>query len=268
LNVEAAELSVRIAEQQLVDAQQGVSTHDVAAAQASLTQSLATLNRLLEGPTDSDLQLARIQIQQSELSVQSASSNLNNAILKAPFDGVIGKVDYVEGEQATPGKTALIVLDDASFHVDVLIDEVDIAKVSEGQLAFVKLDAYPDQPISGHVVSLAPDSVTNNGVVSYQVRIEIDKTDLEIHDGMTATVDIVVSELTDVLLVPNWAVRFDRQTGMAFVNIKEPDNTIQEVRIEIGQRGESFSEVRGGVKEGDVVVVSLESQGLLGNGGQ
>lgn len=269
LDVAASELSVQIAEQELIDAQQGVSSHDIAAAQASLGQSLATLNRILEGPTENDLALAKIQIDQAQLSVQSATSNLDNAILKAPFDGVIGKVNLVQGQQAVPGQTALVVLDDSSFHVDVLIDEVDIARVKEGQLAFVKLDAYPDQQFSGHVVRLSPDSVTSNGVVSYQVRVELDKTDVEIHDGMTATVDVVVSELTGVLLVPNWAVRFDRQTGQAFVNIREPDNTIQEVRIEVGQRGESVSEVRGGLKEGDVVVVSLDaSQTLLNSSTQ
>jgi len=265
-DVASTELAIQIADQELIDAQQGATTNDVAGAQATLAQSLATLNRLLEGPSASDLALVNVQIQQSQLAVQSAASNLDNAVLKAPFDGVVGKVDYVQGENAVPGQTALTLLDESSFHVDVLIDEVDIAKVKEGQLAFVRLDAYPDQQISGHVVSVAPDSVTSNGVVSYQVRVDLDKTDLTLHDGMTATVDIVVSELTGILLIPNWAVRFDRQTGLAYVNILEPDNSVQEVRIDIGERGESSSEVRGGVKEGDVVVVSSDSGSLLDSG--
>jgi HlyD family secretion protein len=267
LDVAASELAVRIAEQELIDAQQGLAPHDVASAQAALAQSLSTLNRLLEGPTESDLALARIQIEQSELSVQAARKSLDNATLTAPFDGVIGEVNYVEGEQASPGRTALVLLDDTSFHVDILIDEVDIARVKEGQVAYIRLDAYPDRQLTGHVASLAPDSITVNGVVSYQVRVEVNPADVEIHDGMTATIDIVVAELKSVLLVPNWAVRFDRKTGQAFVNIRQPDNTIQEVRIELGERGQDFSEVRGGIKAGDVVVVSLESAPLL-NGGQ
>jgi HlyD family secretion protein len=260
LDVASAELAVRIAEQQLIDAQQGVSSHDIGGAQASLAQSLSTLNRLLEGPTDTQLALANSQIQQSALAVESAKSTLKNAVLDAPFDGVVGEVNYVPGEQAVPGQIALVLLDDSSFHVDVLIDEVDIAQLKEGQLAFVRLDAYPDQQLSAHVVRVAPDAVNSNGVVSYLVRVNLDSPGVAVHDGMTATVDIVVSELTNVLLVPNWAVRFDRQSGQAFVNVQRPDNSIQEVMIGLGQRGASASEVRSGLAEGDTVVVSLSRQ--------
>lgn len=267
-DISSAELGVKIAEQQLLDAQQGTSSNDIAVARASLAQSQATLNRLLEGPTPDDLELANVQIQQAQVAVQAARSALTNAVLIAPFDGVIGKLNYLPGEQALPGQTALVVLDDSAYHVDVLIDEVDIARIKEGQVAFIKLDAYPDQQLSGHVIKIAPDATTLNGVVSYLVRVDLDKTGLALRDGMTATVDIVVSQLTNVLLVPNWAVRFDRTTGNAFVNIRRPDNTIEEIQIQVGQRGENYSEVRAGLKQGDVVVVSLDRQQLAGPGSQ
>lgn len=259
-DIESAELGVRIAEQQLINAQQGVSSYDIAVARASVAQAQATLNRLLEGPTEIDVELGRLQIKQAQLALQSARLSLENAVLDAPFAGTVAEVDYRVGEQVAPGLPALVLIDDAAFHVDVMVDEIDVARVKEGQLAFLQLDAWPDAQVSGHITRIAPDGISIAGVVSYQVRVKIDATDVPIRDGMTSTVDIVVTELTDVLLVPNWAVRFDRRTNEAFVNIRRPDGTIEEIKIEVGVRGETMSEVRQGLKEDDEVVVSLQRE--------
>lgn len=259
-DIESAELGVKIAEQQLINAQQGVSSYDIAVARASVAQAQATLNRLLEGPTDIDIELGRLQIKQAQLALQSARLSMENAVLDAPFAGTVAGISYRVGEQVSPGLRALVLIDDTEFNVDVMIDEIDVVRIKEGQLAFLKLDAWPNAQVSGHVTRIAPDGVSVTGVVSYQVRVNIDATDVPIRDGMTSTVDIVVTELTDVLLVPNWAIRFDRRTNEAFINIRRPDGTIEEIEIEVGVRGETMSEVRRGLKEGDEVVVSLQRE--------
>jgi HlyD family secretion protein len=259
---EAAEAAVHIAEQELMNAQQGVSTNEIGVSQAAVSQAQAALQRLLEGPTQVDIDLARLQIEQAEVAVQNARASLYDASLSAPFDGVIAEVNYDIGEQASAGLTAVVLLDDSSFHIDVLVDEIDIVRVAVGQLAFIDLDAWPGAEVSGRVVRIAPEGREVNGIVSYEVRVEVDHSSVDIRDGMTATVDIVVSELTDILLVPNWAIRFDRTTGTAFANVRRPDGTVEEVQVEIGVRGASMSEVRAGLQEGDEVVVSLEREGL------
>ena len=260
--VASNELAVQIAQQQLINAQQGASSNDIAAAQAAVWQAQATLARLLEGPNDIDVQIARLQIQQAELAVQNVRASLEDASLVAPFDGIVTQVRYAVGEDVVPGLPAVVLLDDSSFYIDALIDEVDIAKVHVGQLVFVNLDAWPDANVTGHVQRIAPEGINVGGVVSYSVRVLLDPTDVSLRDGMTATVDIVVSELTHVLLIPNWAVRFDRSTGQAYTNVLQDDGTIQEVQIEIGVRGSTVSEVRRGLREGDRVVVSSQREGI------
>jgi HlyD family secretion protein len=260
--VASNELAVQIAQQQLINAQQGASSNDIAAAQAAVWQAQATLARLLEGPNDIDVQIARLQIQQAELAVQNVRASLEDAKLVAPFDGIVAQVRYTVGEEVVPGLPAVVLLDDSSFHIDALIDEVDIAKIHVGQLVFVSLDAWPDANVTGHVQRIAPEGVNVGGVVSYSVRILLDPTDVPLRDGMTATVDIVVSELTRVLLIPNWAIRFDRSTGEAYTNILRDDGTVEEIRIEIGVRGSTMSEVRSGLQEGDRVVVSSQREEL------
>ena len=266
--VEAAELAVQIAQQELINAQQGVSSNDIAVAEAAVRQAQASLSRLLEGPTEIDIQLAQIQFEEAKLALENARLALEDAEIVAPFDGVIADVRYEIGEQVVAGLPAVVLLDDSAFYIDLLVDEVDIARIEEGQLAFISLDAWPEAEVTGHVVRIAPDAVDVNGVVSYEVRVQLDESDVEIRDGMTATVDIVVSELTDVLLVPNWAIRFDRDTGAAYVNVQRDDGTIEEIEVEVGVRGATMSEVREGLTEGDVVVVSLERENFSFFGGQ
>jgi len=260
--VASNELAVQIAQQQLINAQQGASSNDVAAAQAAVWQAQATLSRLLEGPNDIDVQIARLQIQQAELAVQNVRASLEDAKLVAPFDGIVAQVRYAVGEEVVPGLPAVVLLDDSSYYVDALIDEVDIAKIRAGQLVFVTFDAWPNADLTGHVQRIAPEGVSVGGVVSYGVRILLDPADVPLRDGMTATVDIVVSELTRVLLIPNWAVRFDRSTGEAYTNVLRDDGTIEEIRIELGVRGSTMSEVRSGLREGDRVVLSSQREGL------
>ena len=72
---------------------------------------------------------------------------------------------------------------------------------------------------------------------------------------MTATAAIVVDEVRNVVLVPNWAIRRDRNTGQTYVGLLR-SGVIEEVSITLGERDDEYSEVRAGVQPGDVVAVS------------
>ncbi|HRQ11806.1 MAG TPA: hypothetical protein PK205_00675, partial [Promineifilum sp.] len=63
-------------------------------------------------------------------------------------------------------------------------------------------------------------------------------------------------------VVPNWAVRLNRETGEAFALVRRADGTIGEVIIETGLRNEQYSEVISGLSEGDQVVLTNERAGL------
>lgn len=259
---EAAELAVQIATLDLANAQQGAPDSDIAASQAQVRQAQATLSRLLEGPNDIDLQLADLAVEQARLSLENAQAALADAQITAPYDGLVTAVNLEAGEQATAGMPAVRVLDTSDYTVVVSVDEIDIVRLREGQLVFVELDAYPNAELTGTVSSVSPVGLSVAGVTTYEVRVDLDETDVPIRDGMTATVEIVVSELTDVLLVPNWVVNFDRTTGQSYVNVVRDDGTIEQVEVELGVRGASMSEVRSGLREGDTVVVSLEREGF------
>ena len=170
-------------------------------------------------------------------------------------------------DRATPGAPAMTILNEDAYHITVQVDEIDIDRVEVGQPAAITLDALPDAPLTGTVSEIAPTSTSTTGVVTYLVTINIADDAANLRPGMSASAAITVDEIDAVLVVPNWAVRLNRETGEAFVLVRRADGTVEEVVVETGLRNESASEVLSGLNEGDVVVLTNEREGLNFFGG-
>jgi HlyD family secretion protein len=200
-------------------------------------------------------------VEQARTALDVAELRLERSELMAPFDGVVAVVNAKAGELASNLTPAVVLLDPGQFHLDVTVDEVDVAQLSIGQAVTITVDALPGLSLSGRVDRLAPTGTIVGGVVNYAARLTLDSTDASLRAGMSATAEVVVAEVRDVVLVPNWAIRRDRRTGQAYASLKVGDGLI-EAPIETGLRGEAYTEVLGGVKEGDVAAVSTEREGI------
>ena len=148
-----------------------------------------------------------------------------------------------------------MVADASRFYLDVLVDEVDIATVQAGQAVTVTLDALPNLVLAATVEKIAPVAQVNAGVVSYPVRLALAAGAGQLRGGLTATAAIVVSEVHDVVLAPNWAIRRDRDTGAAYVSLLR-DGALVEVPVTLGARDEEYSEVVAGAAAGEIAAVS------------
>jgi HlyD family secretion protein len=257
-DLQAANAAIAAAEAQVESAQGNVQV-----AEANLARAQAANDRLQEGPTDDDIAILEAQIDSAETNLQMAQLRLEQAMIVAPMDGRIASLQIRAGEQATPGAPAITLIDEGAYHIEVSVDEIDIEKVEEGQPVEITLDALPDTILEGVISEIAPTAVTSGvGVVTYLVTINIDAGDVALKPGMTANATIITDLLDNVLVVPNWAIRLDRETGQALVNRLTVTGDIEEVPVVTGLRNEQFSEVISGLNEGDVVVVTNEREGL------
>lgn len=284
--LEAATLNLRAAEAALVDlnnpagpadiqvanaaiagaqAQVQAAEGNVAAAEAQLARARAAADLMLEKPTADETAILEAQVNSARTNLELAQLRLQQAQIIAPIDGTVANVLIRAGEQATPGAPAISVLNEDAYHISVNVDEIDIDRVEVGQPVTITLDALPDLPVAGVVSEIAPISTSTSGVVTYLVTINLDEqTSAELRPGMSASAAITVDELDGVLVVPNWAVRLNRETGEAFVLIRRADGTIEEVAVETGLRNEQLSEVISGLSDGDEVVLTNEREGLSG----
>lgn len=249
-NLEAARL--RLEQVQLPPNQDALG-----AASASIAQAQAQVDKLREGPSDLEIAKARIQVNQSTLAVERAQRDLDNTILRAPFGGVVSFISVMPGTVTSAGVPEITVIDDSHLHIEVNVDEHDIGKISTGQSATVRFDALPSASVSGQVTAVSTVPSTDNEVVTYSVRIELAPHELRILSGMTATADITTQRLARALIVPNWAVRFDRASGQAYVSILRTDGGLQDIPVALGLRGETHSQVIAGLEEGQSVAVSI-----------
>ncbi len=233
-------------------------------ARSGLLTAQNSLQRLLDGPADEDLAIARAQVRQADLSVQQTENSIANARLVAPISGVISLVNLRQGELYS-GQPAIRLTDLASFHMTVLVDEIDVRQVAVGQTVRLSLDALPDQDLTGQVTSVSPTADSVGGVVAYSVEIVPDATDAPLRAGMSATAIITTAQVDNVFLVPNRFIQPDRETGKFYVyKMAAGQPALQEV--ELGLRNDRSSQILAGLTDGDqLALVSLSAEERLQN---
>jgi HlyD family secretion protein len=277
----AAEAQVAQAEAQLAQLLDRPTANELAAAEAQVAQAEAQLAQLQERPKAEDVAVFEAQVEEAVVALAQAQSQLEDAVITAPFDGAILAVEVREGEWATPGAPAFVMAATEPLILEVNVDEVDVAQLDEGQTAHLTFDALKDEELAGTVTYIAPASTNVGGAVAYPVEVSFSPGDLPVRLGMTADVDIVVASAGDALLVPNQAIESDRAAGLYYVIIPRTDglreaaegDTTERVEVIIGLRDGSQTQIVEGLSEGDVVVLpqvpeQTESQQRFGPGGQ
>jgi HlyD family secretion protein len=94
------------------------------------------------------------------------------------------------------------------MQIDAAVDEGDIGGVKDGQEVDFTVDAYPNRTFHGVVKQVRNAPTTVNNVVTYDTVISVKNADLKLKPGMIATVSIIVADLTNILQIPNSALRF------------------------------------------------------------
>jgi HlyD family secretion protein len=231
---------------------------NVDALQAQYDAAQAQLDKLLAGVTAAEIATAQAQVAQAQVGLDLAELALEKAVLKAPSDGVVSRVDVEPGEFVAPQAPILQLLDDSAFRIEVDVDEADIGWVEAGQEVQLTLDSFPGQTLTGRVIGIDTSATLDTGVVSYGVTIETDPASLLLRGGMTVNAEIVTDQREHVLLVPNRAIWIDAVDGQPFVERDLAEDIIR-VDIEQGLANDEFSEVLSGVNEGDTLVVRSAS---------
>ena len=251
----------------------GASDAEIAAAEADLASAKASLDGLISEPSASNLKIYETRLAQAETNLQEAQNGLDEATLAAPFDGVITAIHVSMGENATG--LAAELLDSNSLEVILSVDEIDVGQLAVGQQARISMETWPSEEIASEITAIAPSSsASNTGVVTYDVHLALEQTDLPILVGMTANADLVTKVGKDVLLVPNAAVTADRENGTYSVNLIRTDEdgstTVLPVEVTIGLKDTDHTQIISGLTEGDIVILGTfeaPTQGFGPSGG-
>jgi HlyD family secretion protein len=235
-------------------------------AQAQVQSAKASLDTLVSPRVESQVQAAAA-LEQARLSLEQAKRNLAEAAITAPFDGLITAVTTSAGSSSS--NATITIVDTSQLHVDVLVDETEIANVAVGQKATLTLDALTGITLTGQVANVNPSGTVSNGVVNYSVRVNLDPTDAALKLDMTANASLIGERHENVLAVPTKAIRSGRaanqaamQTGQTLTTTTTSnmvlvlqDGRPRPVPVTVGMTADDLTEVSGDLQEGNQVLV-------------
>jgi len=178
---------------------------------------------------------------------------------------VVAEVDIEVGEWTTPSPPALPIppvldlIDPTSMYVSAPMDEVDSSRIRLEQPVRVTLDPFPGQHYSGHVHKISPyvlDIEEQNRTVEIEVELDDRVFAATLLPGTSADVEVILSVKEGVLRLPTSAL-FEGQKVFVLEN-----GRLRLRPIAIGLKNWDFVEIVDGLNEGDVVVISLDQEGL------
>ncbi len=253
-NLAAAKENLRIAENTLALYTNPPESIDVEISQAKIAVALAQYEdaqreweRQKDGPDPRDIAAL-------EARIAALQATIGLSQITAPFSGTVTEVSNLVGDQVNAGSPAFRIDDLSQLLVDVEVPEVDINRVKVGQTVQLTFDAITAAQYEGKVSQVARVGNETGGIVNFKITIEILNPDDQVLPGMTAAVNIIITQLTDVLTVPNRAVRLLDNQQVVYVL---RNNTPTAVEIVIGASSDSVSEIiSGDIKIGDLIILN------------
>ncbi len=239
-------------------------------------QKLATQNFIAHQQADDQQYIVHQDegtVKLDEGLVEGAKLNLGYTDIISPVDGVVVSRNVTQGQTVaatyqTP-TLFLIATDLKQMQVDTNVSESDIGNTKQGNKANFTVDAFPKRVFQGSVVQVrqSPQSVQN--VVTYDVVVGVDNTDLALMPGMTASTQIIADQRSDVVRVPDQALRYTPsgtaggEPGQSRLWLLRDGHAVA-VPVVLGLDDDSFTEiVSGDVKPGDRAIVA-EQHGAAG----
>ena len=228
----------------------------------------------------SALDQARAQIGVDEATIQQREAALATAQVNLDYTNIVSPVDgTVVSRAVTMGQTVaasfqtptlfLIATDLTQMQVDTNVSESDIGGIKEGNKSLFTVDAFPKRTFNGQVSQVRQSPQTVQNVVTYDVVVSVDNTDLALKPGMTAATRIIVDQRSDVLRVPSQALRYapagqrggrisDGDQGFVWV-LRDGQPT--RVAVTTGLDDDTYTEiVKGDLKVGDQVIVNEQRE--------
>nr|WP_292498513.1 efflux RND transporter periplasmic adaptor subunit [Mesorhizobium sp.] len=219
VQIERATASAKAAAAAVEDAKVTLQENQNAVVRASaLTKRGMATDQSLEAATatrdrsKAALDSAEANLAIAEADLKAQQTDLAKSTIYAPIDGIVLTRSVDPGQTVASSLQApvlfVIAADLRNMELQAAVDEADIGQVKPGQHARFTVDAFPDRPFDAEIRDISYASVTTDGVVTYNARLEVDNGELLLRPGMTATVAVVTRQAKGVLTVPATAFRY------------------------------------------------------------
>ncbi|MCG6134108.1 MAG: efflux RND transporter periplasmic adaptor subunit [Nostoc sp. LLA-1] len=261
---DSAQAQVNEVQQALALQQAGSRPEDIDQARATVRQRQEALALLQAGTRREDIDAARAQVMSARGSLQNTQAQINDTIIRAPFDGLVTRKFADPGAFVTPttagsdvsSATSSSILSLASLNEVVTnLAETNISQISLGQAVTISADAYPGRTFAGQVSQIAAQAVVVQNVTSFEVKVSLVDPERLLRSGMNVEAEFQVNQVENALVVPTASVvRRENGTGVFVVGA---DGQPVFTRIETGMTENNFTEVKSGLTGDEEVLLSF-----------
>lgn len=217
---------------------------------------------------EKDESSARAQVERAKLSLAEVRDSLSDLTLRAPVAGTVTAINSTVGsstrgstdDDSGIGDTFATIADMSSWVVDCAFSEADVAKVKEGDEVEITFGSVPNETFTGRVRKIDLSATTSENVTTYGVEVDVLNAPSELRDGASASVTVTTASASDVLAVPTSAVTTDAQGASTVKLVKDGKSTSRTVQI--GIKGDTYTEITSGLRAGDEVELGATSTSL------
>ncbi len=228
--------------------------------------------------------LEKARVAQAEAKLEEAELELMYTRIIAPVDGVVVARNMDVGQTVTASFQTPVLFkiaeDLTRMQVNTNVDEADIGRVKVGQQALFTVPAFPAKVFKASVTQIRNEPRIEQNVVTYNVVLNVHNDELELRPGMTANVQILITEVKNAKIVPEQAFRFSPRKesipkGDSQLPPLEPGlrrvwklgnmNRLKPITVKVGISGTEGVEVFSDeLKPGDPLVVEAIAQKAKG----
>lgn len=249
---------------------------------------LVSRQQLDDAETDVEVQQAILEsaghgVAQARAAVDESADQMSKTIFTAPMDGKVTRLNIEEGETViigtmnNPGSLVLTISDLSVIEVVVQVDETEVSKISIGDSASIRIDAFADREFAGYVTEIGNSAINppdrqaagQQAAIDFEVVLTLEANDAPLRPDLSATADVVIEIRNDVVAVPIIALTIREQeedttdegsttragasTDVEGVFVVS-DGTVTFTPVTIGIAGQEYFEILSGLSAGDTVV--------------
>jgi HlyD family secretion protein len=232
--------------------------------QATVQETQEKLQQLSRGSRPEELDQRVAQVAESRAKIDQIQTQLEDSVIRAPFDGMVTQTYAIAGAIVTPttsasstaSATSTSILAIASgIQAKIKVPEISIPQIQVGQKVDIESDAYPNRTFPGRVMRISPEAVIENNVTSFQVLVEFLNRQGELRAGMNVDATFVGKTISKALTVPTVAITTQSGSMGVMVADAQSQPKFQPVTVGLTQNGQT--QILKGIKAGDRIFLDI-----------
>ncbi|MGF1486507.1 MAG: efflux RND transporter periplasmic adaptor subunit [Prochloraceae cyanobacterium] len=233
---------------------------------AALERSEQQLKEYSDGSRSEDIELTKAKVEAAKAQLEVVKTNLEETVIRAPFDGIISQKYATVGSIITPTTSASstasatstsIVAITSGLEAKINVPEASISQIKTGQQVEIVADAYPQETFTAKVTQVAPEAVVQNNVTFFEVKLELIEGRSKLRSGMNVDATFI-GQTKQALTIPTVAIAL--QNGEMGVMLLDEENQVQFQPVTVGLTQNGETEILDGLQSGERVFIDSPKQ--------